>query len=713
MRNIWYNNYVNSKDNSLIGRTKMPYETLLSPMNIGSVTIKNRVVMPAMMLGHGQFNGTPTQQMLDYYEERAKGGVGLIITEIARVNDMEGAGAFAQLAVSHDYHIKPLSKLVSRVHNQNCKIFVQLHHPGRQSIPLTVGTLPIAIGLEKISPKCRDIFYKMTPLAKKMQDRGIVLRVAGPSKTKPCKFAKGRNRALSNKEIKKIIKQFIEAAKRAQLAGADGVELHAAHGYLIQEFLSPNTNKRTDEYGGSLENRMRFILEVIAGIKESCGDAFPICVRLTVDECYDKIGEPERGYQLEEGVRIAKRLEKAGIAAIDVSSACYETMNYWLEPTSFPLGWRKYMAEAVKKEVSIPVIAANLIRSPGQAEEQLREGIQDFVALGRPHLADPSWVHKMQTGCEADIKRCICCLWCFESMEHNAYLGTAGTCAVNPRMGAEQKYKNMNKNGNNRRVVIVGAGPAGLTAAEILGERGFKPIVLEREAHAGGQAYLASLPPHKGKINWCVEDLLVAAKKQGAEILFNIEANESIIKSYEPYAVVIATGAHAIKPRYIRGFERNNVCTITDILDEKVVISNKIVAVIGSGMSGLEIAEKLAIEENRVLVIEMQNTLSPNTHIQHVDDILPRLKRYNTEFILGHRLEEIKEDQIVLTEVKSGESKSINVDHVVVSLGVESEDHLYKELENVIKHLYVVGDAKSCGRIAQAIHSAADTALII
>lgn len=691
----------------------MPYETLLSPMNIGSVTIKNRVVMPAMMLGHGQFNGTPTQQMLDYYEERAKGGVGLIITEIARVNDMEGAGAFAQLAVSHDYHINPLSKLVSRVHNHNCKIFVQLHHPGRQSIPLTVGTLPIAIGLEKISPKCRDIFYKMTPLARKMQDRGIVLRVAGPSKTKPCKFAKGRNRALSNKEIKKIIKQFIEAAKRAQLAGADGVELHAAHGYLIQEFLSLNTNKRTDEYGGSLENRMRFILEVIAGIKESCGDAFPICVRLTVDECYDKIGEPERGYQLEEGVRIAKRLEKAGIAAIDVSSACYETMNYWLEPTSFPLGWRKYMAEAVKKEVSIPVIAANLIRSPGQAEEQLREGIQDFVALGRPHLADPSWVHKMQTGCEADIKRCICCLWCFESMEHNAYLGTAGTCAVNPRMGAEQKYKNMNKNGNNRRVVIVGAGPAGLTAAETLGERGFKPIVLEREAHAGGQAYLASLPPHKGKINWCVEDLLVAAKKQGAEILFNIEANESIIKSYEPYAVVIATGAHAIKPRYIRGFERNNVCTITDILDEKVVISNKIVAVIGSGMSGLEIAEKLAIEGNRVLVIEMQNTLSPNTHIQHVDDILPRLKRYNTEFILGHRLEEIKEDQIVLTEVKSGESKSINVDHVVVSLGVESEDHLYKELENVIKHLYVVGDAKSCGRIAQAIHSAAETALII
>lgn len=691
----------------------MPYETLLSPMNIGTVMIKNRVVMPAMMLGHGQFDGTPTQQMLNYYEERAKGGVGLIITEITRVNDMEGAGAFAQLAVSHDYHIKPLSELVSRVHNHNCKIFVQLHHPGRQSIPLTVGTLPIAIGLEKISPKCRDAFYKMTPLARKMQDKGIVLRVAAPSKTEPCKFAKGRNRALSNKEVKKIIKQFIEAAKRVQLAGADGVELHAAHGYLIQQFLSPNTNKRTDEYGGTLDNRMRFLLEIIDGIKKSCGDDFPICVRLTVDECYGKIGEPEKGYVLEEGVKIAKRLEEVGVAAIDVSSGCYETMNYWLEPTSFPLGWRKYMAEAVKKEVTIPVIAANLIRSPEQAEEQLREGIQDFVALGRSHLADPWWVHKMQSECEADIKRCICCLWCFESMEHNAYLGTAGTCAVNPRMGAEERYKNMNNNGEGRRVVIIGAGPAGLTAAEILGERGFKPIVLEKGANAGGQAYLASLPPHKGKINWCIEDLLVAAKRQGAEIIFNVEADESLIKSYDPYAVVVATGAHALKPRTIKGIEQSNVYTITDILEEKVKISNKTVAVIGSGMSGLEIAEKLGKKENRVIVVEMDSTMSPGTHIQHVDDILPRLKQYNTEFLLGHQLNEIKDDHIVLTQVKTKDAKCINVDYVVISLGVQSEDRLYKELEDVFERLYIVGDAKRCGRIAQATHSAADTALNI
>lgn len=692
---------------------KMPYETLLSPMNLGALTIKNRVVMPAMMLGHGQFNGTPTQQMMDYYEERAKGGVGLIITEITRVNDMEGAGAFAQLAVSHDSHIKPLSELVQRIHSYDCKILVQLHHPGRQAIPLTVGTLPLAIGLEKISPKCRTAFYKLTPLAKKLQERGIVLRVAGPSKTKPCKFAKGRNRALKNKEVKRIVEQFIDAAKRVQLAGADGVELHAAHGYLIQEFLSPYTNKRTDEYGGSFENRLRFLLEIIQGIKERCGDEFPILVRLTVDECYANIGEPGKGYSLDEGVKIAKRLEEAGIAAIDVSSGSYETMNYWLEPASFELGWRTYMAEGVKKELTIPVIAANLIRDPKQAEEQLQRGIQDFVALGRPHLADPQWVNKVQTGCESEIKRCICCLWCFESMEHNAYLGTSGKCALNPRMGAEKKFEKMSRNGADRVVVIIGAGPAGLTAAEILGERGFQPIVLEKEAYAGGQVHLASIPPHKEKINWCIEDLLVAAKKQGAKIKFNKNVNSSMILSYDPYAVVVATGAHAIKPRSIPGTQQKNVCTITEILEEKIKIRNQTVAVIGSGMSGLETAEKLAQEGNHVIIVEMADTLAPNTFIQHVEDILPRLKVDSIEFMVGHCLVEINKDSIVLSERTTKETKKVNVDHVVLSLGVQPENKLYQELRDQVDRLYLIGDAKNCGRIAEAVHSAAEVALLI
>ncbi len=689
----------------------MQYNNLFSPMKIGNVEIKNRVVMPAMMLGHGQFNGKPTEQMLDYYEERAKGGVGLIITEITRVDDITGVGAFAQLAVSHDYHIEPLKKLVDKIHNHDCKVFVQLHHPGRQNLPITVGILPMAIGLEKITPRFRNAFYKMTPLAKKMQDKGIVLSVVGPSKTPPCSFAKGRNRALRHAEVKKLIKKFIDGAIRVKKTGADGVELHAAHGYLIQQFLSPLTNKRTDEYGGSLENRMRFLLEIIEGIKNNCGQDFPIVVRLSVDECYDKIGGNKKGYSLLEGVEIAKRLEKAGIAAIDISSASYETMNYWLEPTTFEPGWRKYMAQAVKKEVSIPVIAANLIRSAKQAEEQIGDGYQDFVALGRPLIADPYWVKKVMENKEQEIKRCMCCLWCFESMLENAYKGTSGECAVNPRMGNEKTFLNLKKDGNNRTVVIVGAGPAGLTAAEILSERGFNVIVLEKNSYVGGQAKLGSVPPKKEKISWCYYDLAYAAKKNGVKILYNTNATEKNIAEYNPYAVIIATGAIALKPKSIKGIENKNVCTITEILNESIVLKNKRVAVIGSGMSGLETAEKLCTDGNIVTVIEMADKVSPSTYSQHIDDIMPRLKKYETTFLVGNRLESINSDSITIENMSTKAKRILQTDYVVLSLGSKPANDLYKSMEGKYDNLYIIGDAEKIGRIAQATKAAAKLAM--
>lgn len=688
----------------------MKYNYLFSPMKIGKVEIKNRVVMPAMMLGHGQFNGKPTQQMLDYYEERAKGGVGLIITEITRIDDITGVGAFAQLSVSHDYHIGPLKELVDKIHSHNCKIFVQLHHPGRQNLPITVGILPMTIGMEKLIPKFKDAFYKMTPIAKKLQDKGIALSVVGPSKTQPCSFAKGRNRALRRFEVKKLITKFIDGAIRVKKAGADGVELHAAHGYLIQQFLSPLTNHRTDEYGGSLENRIRFLLEIIEGIKFNCGQDFPIVVRLSVDECYDKIGESNKGYSLQEGVEIAKRLERAGVDAIDVSSASYETMNYWLEPVTFEPGWRKYMAQAVKNEVSIPVIAANLIRSAKQAEEQIAGGYQDFVALGRPLIADPYWVKKVQDGKE-DVKRCMCCLWCFESMLENAYKGTSGECAVNPRMGNEKLFLNLKKDGNNRTVVIVGAGPAGLTAAEILGERGFKVILFEKNSYVGGQVKLGSIPPKKDKIRWCYEDLKHAAEKNGAKLLYNTEATKESIDEYNPYAIIIATGASSLRPKSIKGAESVNVCTITEILDETVVLENKKVAVIGSGMSGLETAEKLCENGNTVTVVEMANKISPSTYVQHVDDIIPRLKTYNTTFLVNHRLDCITSDSIIIENMSTKTKQSLQTDYVVLSLGSKSENSLYKSLEGKYDNLYIVGDAEKIGRIAQATKSAANIAL--
>ena len=376
----------------------MDYKMLLSPAKIGNLELKNRVVMAPMCMGFGQFNGKVTPTMEDYYVERAKGGVGLT-----------GASSFGQLALSHDYQIEPLKRMVDRVHSYGTKIMVELHHPGRQNLGLMIGTVPLSAVCDKLmgSAYAKLLTGAVIPPGRKLQDNDIVPRVIAPSKCEKSKMAESVNRGISKAGIKHLVNQFVSGAVRAKKAGCDGVELHAAHGYLIQQFLSPNTNKRHDEYGGSLENRMRFLLEIIDGIRLACGSDFPILVRLSVDEMYDKIGEKGKGYNLEEGLKMAKILSDRKIDAIDVSSACYDTFNYWLEPTTFTPGWRKYLAAEVKKVVDIPVLAANLIRSPEQAEKQLEEGTQDFVSLGRPLIADPHWVEKVEQGKENTIKRCI------------------------------------------------------------------------------------------------------------------------------------------------------------------------------------------------------------------------------------------------------------------------------------------------------------------
>ena len=355
-------------------------------MKIGNCEIKNRIVMPPMLMGFGQFDGRTTEQMMDYYEERAKGGTGLIMTEITRVNDVHGAAAFAQLGVSHDYQIDGLREFANRIHKHGAKLFVQLHHPGRQNVGLAIGTVPFCIAATRVCKKFPKMLFSIAPkIAPFMSKHNIALSSVSASKCEPSYFAGGHVRALRKSEVKKLIRQFIDGAVRCKKAGVDGVELHGTHGYLIQQFLSPNTNHRTDEYGGSFENRLRFIREIIEGIRKECGD-YPIVVRLTIDEFYDKIGKPGKGYTIEEGVKYAKAIADMGVDAIDVSSAAYDTFNYWLEPTSFDLGWRKYLAAEVKKVVNIPVMAANLIRTPEQAEQQLEEGTQDFVCLGRSQI---------------------------------------------------------------------------------------------------------------------------------------------------------------------------------------------------------------------------------------------------------------------------------------------------------------------------------------
>jgi len=659
--------------------------------------------MAPMLMGFGVLDGTATEKMLDYYEERAKGGTGLIFTEITRINDVTGAGAFAQLAASQDYHVESLKKLADRIHKHGAKVFVQLHHPGRQNIGLLIGTVPLSIKINRVWKGYTDLLYKIAPgVGRYMIKNNLVLSSVAPSKVEPAYFAGGRIRALRHQEIKELIEQFVNGAERVMKAGCDGVMLHASHGYLIQQFLSPHTNRRTDEYGGSFENRMRFLLDIVKGIRQRCGD-FPIVVRLTVDECYDKVGRPGTGYGLEEGVRMAVALEKAGVDAIDVSSAGYDAFNYWLEPASFPLGWRKYMAKAVKEKVNIPVIAANLIRSPEQAVRQIEEGCQDMISLGRPHIADPHWANKVKEGREKEIKRCICCLYCIQSMQDNAYIGGHGQCAVNPHVGKEKVE--LPKNGNGRTVVIVGAGPAGLMAAELAGRRGFKPVVLEKESVPGGQVATAALNESKSRIGWCIEDLEYSARLHGAEIKYNTPATYEKIKEYNPYAVIIATGGEPIIPASIPGTDGPNVCAATDIYG-KEPLPVKTAAVIGSGMTGLETAAILAKQGKKVTVVEMADTVAPGTWMQHVDDIMPVLKEHGVEIITGHKLVKVDRDRIVIEPTRGGKTRSIPTEKVLLSVGVKPSQALYNELKDRFDRLFLIGDASRPGRIADATASA-------
>lgn len=689
----------------------MKYDMLFSPMKIGKVEIKNRVVMAPMCMGFGQFDGRVTPVMMDHYVERAKGGVGLIITEITRINDITGAASFGQMGITHDYHIPPLKEMADRIHSYGSKIFVELHHPGRQNLGLMMGTVPLSVACDKIMGKAyaKLLTGAVIPPGKKLQDKDIVPRTVAPSKCEKSKMAESVNRGLTKTGIKKLVRQFVEGAVRVQKAGCDGVELHAAHGYLIQQFLSPNTNRRNDEYGGSLENRMRFLNEIIDGIREKCGADFPIVVRLSVDEMYAKIGQPGKGYDLQEGLKIAKALNDKGIDAIDVSSAAYDTFNYWLEPTTFPVGWRKYLAEEVKKVVDIPVIAANLIRSPQQAEQQLQDGIQDFISLGRPLLADPHWVQKVQDGKEELIKRCICCLYCFESMEANAYNYTHGRCSVNPFIGRDSIE--LNNNGNGRGVAVVGSGVAGLTAAELLSKRGFKVTVIEKASQPGGQINLADKPPHKEKLHWCVDDLYANAVANGVEFKFDTVATKEVIDELKPEFVIVATGANAVFPKAFAG---DNVCTVTDILNGSIKLENKKVAVIGSGMTGLETSELLCEMGNKVTILEMADSIAPGAYFQHLDDAMPKLKEAGTVFMPSTKLLEINADGIVAESTKNSDRIKIDVDFVVLSMGCRPDNALYEEIKDSKDYkVFNIGDSVKVGRIANATESAYQSVMSI
>lgn len=693
------------------------YEKLFSPIQIGNVTIKNRIVMESMGVCVAEAGGMPGKRYYDYYEARAKGGCGLICTEVTRYHDGHGAVAWGQLSMSDDRYIEPFRKVVDMVHSYGSKIFVQLHHPGRQNEAALAAYNPAIMKVAKVWPGVWDkLFAGMTdvtsddPDEEKIKQNQKLKPLLAPSAIPAdlgMSTTKGQPvREMTVKEIKELIRLHGEAAERVKKSGADGVVIHAASGYLIQEFLSPYTNQRNDEYGGNFENRFRFVKELIEDVRRRCGKDFAISVRLCVDECYETIGYPGRGITLDLGIQICKALEKCGVDVLDVTTGNYETFNSLVEPISYPELWKKEIVAKVKAAVNIPVIAVGVIRTPKQAESLLEEGVQDMIGLGRPVIADPMWAKKAEEGRSEDIVRCISCLNCFVSLIPNGAINEPIECAMNPRGCREYKYPEIPpKDGNGRTIVVVGAGPAGLTAAKELALRDFKVVVLEKDSVPGGQLLLAAKPLRRGKMNWAAEDLAHQAELAGAVIVYNTEANVENIMAYKPDAVFVTTGGVNLCPN-ISGIDGANVYLRDQILNREVNLKNKNVAVIGSGITGLEIAE-LLVEEggNHVTVVEMADKIAPGAYPRFVWELKPQLDSHCVNFRTGTKLLKIEKDHIVIENVKDERQEKLYVDNVVIAMGVKRVDNLVKELEGKVK-VISAGDCVKIGRIPNATHAA-------
>ena len=655
----------------------MTYEKLFSPAKIGPVEIKNRLVMSPMGTGIANMDGTPTDAIIKWYEERAIGGCGLIYTEVCRVNDFNGPTLLRQLALTKDSQVGPMSKLVDTVHKHGTKIFCQLHHPGRQT-HVALCAEPNVVSASAI----------------------------------PCKHTKEPTRALETAEVKGIIQNYIQAAVRAKKAGFDGVEVHGGHGYLPQQFLSPYTNKRTDEYGGSFENRMRFCAEIVAGIHAACGDDFPVTLRMPGDELLDECGVTEPYIDNAEAVKIAVAMEKAGYNALNVTVGSYEARLRVIDPAAYAQGWRSVYVKPIKDAVSIPVIAVNHVREPEVAEQLLQDGVQDFIAMGRTWIADPQWGVKVMEGRTADIRKCIGCVNCFGSLEANALNGTPPDCSVNPRAFKEVTLPEPVRVTEERNVVVVGAGPAGMAAALTCAQRGMNVTLLEKSARLGGLVNYASASPVKSQMHWLIDWYEKQLPENGVNICLNTEATVETVAALKPDAVIVASGAKPIVPNSIPGTDGENVFNIYQVLDGVSGLENKKVVIAGAGITGLECGEYLNGKGCETIIVDMTEVAAPNDYRDIVNDDCNRLKAGGTKFMLKHALKEVRADGVVLHDMDADADVVVDCDAVVLSLGLTPENGIFETLKAHFDNVYSVGGvADVAGKIPGATNSAYRCAL--
>jgi len=630
--------------------TNKQFPKLFEPGRIGRLELKNRLVMPPMATNYASKDGSVAQRQIDYYEERAKGGVGLVIVEITCVDSPVGKGTVRQICIDDDRFIPDLSRLAAAIKQHGAKAAIQIHHAGRQTSARFTGHQPVAP-----SP------------------------ISVPGSEQP--------RELTSEEIAALVAKFAEAAERAKKAGFDGVEIHGAHGYLISEFLSPLSNHRQDAYGGSIENRARFLLEVIEAIRERVGRDYPVWCRLSAME----IGA-EGGITLEETQVVAQLAEKAGVDAIHVSAHTVGPARR--PPLAQPPCSFVPLAEGVKKVVSIPVITVGRI-PPELGEDVLGDGKADFISIGRPLLADPHLLQKVAMGRTEDIRPCLYCLTCLDSMN---WRKEGVCCVVNPTLGREREYE-LKPTGSPKKVVVVGGGPGGMEAARVAALREHKVALFDEADELGGQLLLAAKPPFKDTIETFRKYLVGQMTKLGVELRLRQRFNADMLNELKPDAVVLATGVKPFIPQ-IPGIQSKKVIQANEVLAGAE--TGERVAVIGGELVGCETALYLVERGKKVTIMRRGPELATKVHQFIREPLLGRLKYRGVSMLTGVEYEEITEAGVAI-RTGAGERKVVEADTVVLAAGAVPDTELLSVLQGRVAQVFSVGDCVEPRGIREAV----------
>jgi 2,4-dienoyl-CoA reductase-like NADH-dependent reductase (Old Yellow Enzyme family) len=633
----------------------MQFPHLFSPIDINGMILKNRAVMPPMGTGYGNADGTVSDRLVSYLARRAQGGTGLIITEICAVVP-RGKGFPNELGVWSDEFIPGLARIPAELHRYGAKVALQLHHAGRETFEAAAGAMPEA------------------PSA-------IPSVILG----QPCE-------AMSLERIYEVIDAFGKAAWRARKAGFDAVELHGAHGYLLNQFLSPFSNQRKDKYGGSDENRMRFVLDIIVAVRKAVGRDFPVWIRVSADEMV------RGGYDLLFMQKFAPKLIAAGIDAIHCSVGVYSTPGS-LSVASMDTdpGFNLFRARALKDVVDVPVIGVGRINNPELADQAIARGDADLISFGRQHLTDPDFINKARDGALDDIRWCTACnQGCIERLSFEM---KSATCSFNPECGREYKGS-VPKADPPKRVWVIGAGPAGLSAAMAASARGHKVEIFEKEDKSGGQLLSASRPPHKAAFMDWVTWSLRRLEKASVPIQCGHAVSAGEIKQQKPDAVILACGAYPVAAP-IPGLDSKIVADARDVLTGKIELKGPAV-VLGAGYVGMETADYLLANGIAVTVLDMQ-TIPPVAKLSaHGYWLHKRIKDGGGMLLFGAKVLGVEESAVRYRQMDAEKVESAAL--VVTAMGARSEN----VLEDVLKELSIpyraVGDAKSPRRILEAIH---------